>query len=394
MNEITKEQFESQRNPLRGRSNPELFDRAVWKWLVRSRLSAYQANERFGCPGPYDEGWTGPGWCFQRMGCTKTELPDGRIVNIAGEHEDSYDADFYIYNDVVVQHPDGRIDIYGYPEDVFPATDFHSATFDEPRNCIWVVGSLGYDGHRRPGETPVYRVCMDSFQITAVPASGEAPGWIHKHTGELAEDGKTLCISRGVRQHRSGAVMDQTDDWVLDLTSFEWRRATTRVFRQWSVRRADGDGLNLFEMDSLAFDLRYRPDRDPSRLSDDSELDDSVFAELNANWAAKLGRIQEHFDLEVYESLFKPPVAFSEDGGSDDDDDDDDDDWSDNTRFDHERIVIGDCRVRYANAGDSLKVKVEGRLDPDVESAVRDDLIAKLTRLQGVPCEAELEWEQ
>ena len=66
---------------------------------------------------------SGPGWCFERFGQSSNELPDGWVVLIAGEHEDYYDPDFFIYNDVVVKHLDGRIDIYGYPRELFPPTD-------------------------------------------------------------------------------------------------------------------------------------------------------------------------------------------------------------------------------------------------------------------------------
>ena len=45
----------------------------------------------------------GPVWCFSRFGTSLTELPDGRFVQIGGEHEDFYDPDFCIYNDVTVQ---------------------------------------------------------------------------------------------------------------------------------------------------------------------------------------------------------------------------------------------------------------------------------------------------
>jgi hypothetical protein len=34
---------------------------------------------------------------------------------IACEHEDHYDADFYIYDDVVILDLDGTVAIYGYP---------------------------------------------------------------------------------------------------------------------------------------------------------------------------------------------------------------------------------------------------------------------------------------
>ncbi len=36
------------------------------------------------------------GWTNQRFGQTTTVLPDGRTLAIAGEHEDSYDPDFWI----------------------------------------------------------------------------------------------------------------------------------------------------------------------------------------------------------------------------------------------------------------------------------------------------------
>jgi hypothetical protein len=91
---ITAEQFAAQRHPERGLGNPESMDRPVWTWLVETGLSAYRAAASFGAPSALR---VGPGWCFDRFGCSKTVLPDGRILRIAGEHEDYYDPDFYIY---------------------------------------------------------------------------------------------------------------------------------------------------------------------------------------------------------------------------------------------------------------------------------------------------------
>ena len=92
-------------------------------------MTGYVANKHFGGPSSLD---AGPVWCAQRFGQTVTLLPDGRAVQIAGEHEDHYDPDFTIYNDVFVHEPDGTIRIFGYPEAVFPPTDFHTATLVEP----------------------------------------------------------------------------------------------------------------------------------------------------------------------------------------------------------------------------------------------------------------------
>ena len=113
-----------------------------------------------------------------------TTARDGRILLIAGEHEDYYDPDFYIYNDVVVRHPDGRIDIFGYPRDVFPPTDFHTATL--VGNDIVIIGSLGYLEERKPATTPVTVLDLETFTISKVVTSGPAPGWIHYHEAPLA----------------------------------------------------------------------------------------------------------------------------------------------------------------------------------------------------------------
>jgi len=71
-------------------------------------------------------------------------LPDGREVLIAGEHEDYYDPDFFIYNDVVVRAPDGKFAIYGYSKEAFPPTDFHTATLLPGQHCAdWLAGLSG-----------------------------------------------------------------------------------------------------------------------------------------------------------------------------------------------------------------------------------------------------------
>jgi len=91
--------------------------------MINSGVNAWTARDTF-----EDKDYTTPVWCFDRFGTTITELPDGRIVEIAGEHEDYYDVDFCIYNDIVVHQGNGTYQIFGYPQDVFPPTDFHTAT--------------------------------------------------------------------------------------------------------------------------------------------------------------------------------------------------------------------------------------------------------------------------
>ena len=361
---ITAEQFAAQRHPVRGRSNPEPMDKPVWTWLVETGLNAYKAAAMFGAPPAHA---VGPGWCFERFGCSRTQLPDGRILRIAGEHEDYYDPDFYIYNDVIVRHPDGRIEIFGYPEDVFPPTDFHSATLVEEQ--VWIIGNVGYPQQRRPGTTPVHSLSLDTLAIDSVSTTGEPPGWIHRHTATFCPEAGGIVVRRGIVELADGAgLRDNIDDWLLELPSLRWRRLTHRPFQQWHVRRKDAEPLMLFEMESLAFELEYASGGavDPGQ---------------------RLGPRREHFDLALFGQLFRPPVEGEvEDPSARSRDDFERDD--DNTYYDQSRLRMGETLVRYADDRNAIAVKIEGPLSESDTQVILDDLIEKLGRLQGCSCEA------
>lgn len=375
MPEISRAQYEEWRQPRLGRSNPERLDNPVWTWLVKSGLSAYQANAGFGCPGPFDEGWTGPGWCFDRMGCPRVDLPDGRKVWIAGEHEDSYDPDFFIYNDVVVQDAGGEVAIFGYPEEVFPPTDFHTATLDEGRGCIWIVGSLGHPEQRRPGVTPVFGLELGSFAIAEVAAGSGGPGWIHSHRARLEAGGARLILSRGICATDAGTLSDQIDDWALDLQRGSWERLSRRRFRQWELRRKDGGKLHLIEMLSLHLDARLR-------ASGGEGLGEG-YPDLLGDAREEIGA---HFDPEIFTALYRPPVDFV---ALEDDEDAEETDWWDNTRFDEAKLRIGSCLARYCHDDERASVKLEGELPADIERALVEDLRHKLSKLHAADFSAE-----
>ncbi len=93
---------------------------------------------------------------------------------IAGEHEDCYDPDFQIYNDVVVLHPDGRMDILGYPREIFPPTDFHSATLVGEQ--IFIIGGLSYPEERQAAKTRVYCLKLQTSFHFALRHLRSGPG--------------------------------------------------------------------------------------------------------------------------------------------------------------------------------------------------------------------------
>jgi ankyrin repeat protein len=206
-----------------GSSNPQKMNNPFWEGMVRSGLNAYRAMVHV--LGGRDDR-TSPVWCADRFGQSITFLPDRRIVEVAGEHEDSSDPDFCIYNDVFVHDPTGGITIYGYPEAVFPPTDFHTATLIG--NFIYLIGSLGYHGTRRFGETPVYRLDTSTFRIERLETTGDNPGWIYKHR-VIQADAKEIQIAGGKIAMKVDGVEKHSDNagaFTLDLENLVWSRLT------------------------------------------------------------------------------------------------------------------------------------------------------------------------
>lgn len=205
-----------------GTANPELMNCEFWKAMVRSGATAYGARVTFGDEENFKDEAV---WSFHRFGKSITELPDGRIIEIGGEHEDYYDTDFCIYNDVFVHHGGGRFDIYGYPETVFPPTDFHSATL--VGDVIYIIGCLGYF-QECSGETPVYRLHCDTLKIEAIATSGDKPGWISRHKAVYSRDSQTenIYIFGGKVIETNGEeeeYLQNTKIYCLNLPTMIWK---------------------------------------------------------------------------------------------------------------------------------------------------------------------------
>jgi len=185
-------------------------------------------------------------------------LDDGRSVYIAGEHEDSYDPDFYIYNDVTVVNSDGDVTIYGYPEEIFPATDFHSASLvgDE----IILIGSLGYANKRDPLQTQVMRLNTTDWSITRQDTKN-SPGWISRHAADYRVESNSIRITDPQQWTKESDLVDTFAIWELDLTNWKWRCVEIKNWSQYQLFSKDGEMNNLFdlrnhvEMNAMGLDL-------------------------------------------------------------------------------------------------------------------------------------------
>lgn len=352
---ISRELFLEWRTPRLGDANPSILTNPVWDWLIRTRMNAYQAAQLLGGPSALD---AGPGWCFDRFGQSTTMLPDGREVLIAGEHEDCYDPDFFIYNDVVVKGPDGSVTIYGYPVDVFPPTDFHTATLLP--NSIVLIGSLGYKGARLQ-ETQVFELMLDTFSIRKIDAHGASPGWVHHHRAVLSDRGQSITISGGKIDPGSAKISltENFDDWILDLRSWTWTRGTDRKWQQWVFLRTDRKQNHLW---SLRQAIWMRDMCRKDRLAEEME-----------RLVTNIGQIP---DLDLVPSLYCPDDSATQLPEDED-------------QYNVFRVRVDGVVVRFTEEMYGVHAIVEGRLSDERLQTLQESVRAKLTALEGVEWEIE-----
>jgi hypothetical protein len=352
---ITNECFIEWRSPKFGTGNPSKMTNPLWSWLVASRMNAYQANELLKGPSPFD---AGPMWCFDRFGQSTTEIPHGRTIYIGGEHEDHYDPDFYIYNDVVLTHPDGQIEIYGYPKEVFPATDFHTATLLSDR--IVIIGCLGYLEQRVYGTTQVIELMLDTFAIRRIATTGDSPGWIHSHTAALSNDGKSIVISGGlVDLDGSTSLYENIDEWELNLLTWNWTRKTQRNWQRWVYVRKDRKRNKIWNIRQALWcrDVKWEEDlaTEMQRLSSD---------------------IGYEPNLDIVPSLYRPDNSINDLTSEDDE----------HGVF---RIEVDGIVMRFKEDGFSIQAIIEGVLSDNRVKELKTSVLEKLTLLENTEWEIE-----
>jgi len=161
-----------------------------------------------------------PKWCNNRFGSSFHFLEDGTMIQIGGEHEDFYDPDFNIYNDVIKITPSGGVELFLYPKHIFPPTDFHSST--KFVNKIIIIGGLGYQKDRLTGQTNMFVLNLDDFSIKSLSSSGDKPGWIFEHTALLDEHNNSLYLMDGEKWIDGKSVKNKTT-YRFDLKKNKWK---------------------------------------------------------------------------------------------------------------------------------------------------------------------------
>lgn len=345
---LAPDEFLAWRSPRFGDGNPARMDHPLWHWLVRTRWSAWHANNAFNGPSPFD---AGPMWCFDRFGMSETTLPDGRIVHIGGEHEDYYDPDFFIYNDVTVVGPDGSIAIHGYPRDAFAPTDFHSATLVGEE--IFIIGCLGPRADRLVGTTPVYRLALDTWRIERVDTCGDAPGWIHDHDAELGADGHSIIVRGGqLWRGEQRSIRENIDAWSFDTRTGRWTRLSALDWQRWTMLRLDRQRNRLLDTRQALWDR------------------DHGWPGMESYW-----RHEEPPALDELAVLYRlgPGMPEPEDGSD----------------YNEYRILVDGVAIRFREESHAVHAIVEGRLAPERLAALRRHLLATLAKIDQAAWEIE-----
>ena len=347
--DIAQATFATWRSPAFGNANPQPMNNPLWEWLIESRLDAYSANEAFNGPSSID---AGPMWCFQRYGQSTTQLPDGRSVLIGGEHEDHYDSDFCIYNDIVIAAENERPRILGYPREVFPPTDFHSATLIGER--IVVIGNLGYPEDRRADLTQGLVVDCNDWSVSRIHSTGNAPGWIHDHQATLQDDARILITGGKVDRGAGFSLAENIDDWLLHVDGWRWERLTKRQWPRCEIHRQDNAPNHLWELRQLEWATTVKwHDRD----------------EQEQKLRERLGGEPR---LDVLPQLYRPPIDHEALPQLEDE-------------YAVYRIRAGGAVIRFVEDMYCIQVTFEGEVQTDVIESVRAHICKSLESLERTP---------
>ena len=202
---VTAAVYRGAKNPRYGAGNPERSDNPFWLAMARRRWPPSRARLHFGDTAPpkpefvmpkgdmpapftaaarrwatrYDEARERAKlvrtiddvvWTAVREHALHLTLPDGRALMIGGEVADDGDeyADPWVYNDVVVRHPDGAIEILTYPRELFPQVRWEVGVLMGAH--LFIFGESTGSGTPRSARAVALRLDTGTYAVSAARA--------------------------------------------------------------------------------------------------------------------------------------------------------------------------------------------------------------------------------
>lgn len=354
--------------------NPTNQTNAFYQWVVRYNLSASQVQcILIDCDDTVYPVKPPSLWSQSRVGQSRTQLTDGRVVLIGGEH--NCPLNYLIYSDVCIIDLNDDIEVYNYPLNTFRCPEQHSATLvvasalkgtdaKSADEQIIIIGS-------QSDHTSVYRLDTQNFKIEQL-VTRNSMGWIQGHNATFKNH--QIIISGGeVHIEDTLLFVDNIDSWALNLKTLIWKNLTNnhRHWQHFYVIRQDYDSIHL--QDYHALDCYLKMDE----------------KEVAADQAALL---KNHCniipDIDSYRQLFCPPidheivmdsdatedvVVYSEDIIFDD--------------YENHLIYINGIKIKYEAKLFHIEVIIEGKLSADKLELLQQNLRHKLSKIENMACE-------
>ncbi len=221
---------------------------------------------------------------------------------------------------------------------------------DTDWNFTTTPTNLGFEEDRMPGQTQVFTLNVQTLAMSRIRATGECPGWISKHTAELAADGQSIKVTGGVVWRTDNSLVENLDEWKLHLNDWRWERLTRRLWPRWSLERTDGGRLHLSEFSQLSWkrQVKWGPEKEEAFLRES---------------------LKGEPDGKAYENLFQPPVTTALPM----------EDPEDSRAV---RVVVDGITVRFNDKGSEVVITIEGALPANIADVIVEDCRSKLERVE------------
>lgn len=184
--------------------------------------------------------------------------------------------------------------------------------------------------------------------------TGEMPGWIHKHKAELFEKDSTILLTGGtIERGENLSLIENIDDWQLDLQTRVWKCVAKRDWPRWEVSREDNRSNSLWEIRQAlwSFNVGWKEDYEESLLRLEDEL----------------GMIP---DVKSVESLYRPAIVHEPLPDQEEE-------------YDIYRIIVEKTVVRYVEDSHCVQITVEGELPELTVRHLVEDVREKLSKLEN-----------
>ena len=206
------------------------------------------------------------------------------------------------------------------------------------------------------------------------------------HRAELAEDKKSILITGGeiYPADEELPIIENIDDWRLNVEDWRWERLTERNWPLFEITRTDGERNKIWEIRQVEFGLRYGDH--PELLADYKKLTQVTDAKtIEKLQAATKFRLPN--DTKALDTLYHPEnIPHQQIPEQEIDEDEEDGDLSE---FGVTRIDVQGTPVRYKEESHNFMMTIEGDLAKETIDALVEDLVCKLSRVEGVEYQAK-----